>query len=373
MDLSFLRPLYDRPGPFASVYLDMRRTEEEAPRAIEVRRHVRHKELADQGAPPETIEAVERVVRDENEQRESGCLVVFASGDEVGYFELLDGPPRAELARFAPLPHVIPLLAQRGEPISHLLAVVNRLSGRITSVAQDGTRWSVEVPPKAGFPVHKPKSGDMLSQPHYQRAAEDVWRANAKRVAQTIDQIAENCGSQVVVVAGDVRARSAVLEQLSDPVLARTVESERAGGPSLDAEVARAVQLKRTERIMAVVDRFNEQLTKRGRAVDGLKAVVGALQKAQVASLLIDDRADSRAPVWTGPQPTDLATSPDQLRELGVAEPLPDRADAALIRALAGTDGELVLISADGWRADHGLGALLRYADASGASEAARP
>ena len=68
MDLLFLRALYDRPGPFASVYLDMRRTE--ATRTVEVCRHVRCKELADKGAPPETIEAVERVVRDEKERRE---------------------------------------------------------------------------------------------------------------------------------------------------------------------------------------------------------------------------------------------------------------------------------------------------------------
>jgi hypothetical protein len=373
MDLFFLKPLYERPGPFASVYLDMRRTEEEAPRAIEVRRHVRHKELADQGAPPETIEAVERVVREEKEQRESGCLAVFASGGEVGYTELLDGPPRAELARFAPLPHVTPLLAQRGEPISHLLAVANRLGAQITCMALDGTRWTVDVPPEKDFPVHKPKSGDMLSQPHYQQAAEDVWRANAKKIAQAIDQIADSCGSQVVVVAGDVRARTAVLEQLSDPVLARTVEAERAGGPSLHAEVARAVERKRTERMMAVVDRFNEQLTKRRRAVDGLSAVVGALRKAQVASLLIEDRADPHTPVWTGPQPTDLATSAAELRDLGVARPLPDRADAALIRALVGTDGELMLISPDGWHCDHGVGALLRYADTYNAPEPARP
>jgi hypothetical protein len=363
MDVSFLKSLYDRPGPFASVYLDMSRTEEEAPRAIEVRRHVRHKELADQGTPPETIEAVERLVREEKEQRESGCLAVFASGGEVCYHELLDGPPRAEPARFAPLPHVVPLLAQRGEPVSHLVAVVNRLSARITCVARDGARWRVDVQPRAGFPVHKPKSGDMLSQPRYQRAAEDVWRANAKKAAQAIDQTADGGGFEVIVIAGDVRARSAVLEHLSDPVLARTVESERSGGPSLDAEVARVVELKRTERIMTVVDRFNEQLTKRRRAADGLHAVICALRKAQVASLLIDDRAGSREPVWTGPRATDVATSADELRALGVADPVPDRADAALVRALAGTDADLTLIPPDGRRPGDGVGALLRYAD----------
>jgi hypothetical protein len=372
MDLSFLRALYDRPGPFASVYLDMRRTEE--PRAVEVCWHVRCKELADQGAPPETIEAVERVVRDEKERRESGCLAVFACGDEVAYAALLDGSPRAELARYAPLPHVVPLLEQRGEPVSRLVAVVNRLGAQLSCVAADGTRWGAGVPPSADFPVHKPKGGDMMSQPRIQRAAEDCWRANAKKIARVIDQAFGVCAFEVVVLAGDVRARAAVLEQLSDPVLARTVES-RSAGPPLEADVAEAVARTRTRRMTAAVERFNEQLKKGHRAVDGLPGVVSALRNAQVGCLLLENRARSREqppgagpgpaaaePVWTGPRCTDLAMSPGELRELGVPDPVPDRADAALIRALAGTDGELLLITLADWHADHGLGALLRFA-----------
>jgi Bacterial archaeo-eukaryotic release factor family 2 len=360
MDLSFLRALYDRPGPFASVYLDMRRTED--PRAVEVRRHVQCKELADQEAPPETIAAVERVVRDEKERRESGCLAVFACGGEVAYAALLDGPPREEVARYAPLPHVVPLLEQRGEPVSRLVAVVNRLGANLTCVAADGTRWGAVVPPSVEAPVHKPKGGDMFRQPHVQQAAEEAWRANAKKTARVIDQTVGSCGFELVVIAGDVRERAAVLEQLSEPVLARTVES-RAGGPGLDADVAETVRRTRAARMTSAVERFNEQLRKGRRAVDGLRPVVGALRNAQVASLLLDGRADALTPVWTGPRCTDLATSPDELRDRGVADPVPDRADAALVRALAGTDGELLLITLDDWRAYQGLGALLRYGD----------
>ena len=110
------------------------------------------------------------------------------------------------------------------------------------------------------------------------------------------------------------------------------------------------------------MDRFEEQLTKRGRAVAGLRPVVSALRNAQVASLLVGLSADVRAPVWVGPSCTDVAVSAGELRALGVAEPAEDRADAALVRALAGTDGELFLVDPDGWRAEGGLGALLRYA-----------
>jgi hypothetical protein len=204
----------------------------------------------------------------------------------------------------------------------------------------------------------------MLRQPHSHRAAEDAWRANAKRIARVVEQTVSTCAAEVIVVAGDVRARSAVLEELSEPVLARTVESGRSGGPGLDAEVAAAVERKRAERLRAAVDRFEEQLTKGRRAVDGLGAVVGALRNAQVGSLLAEDGVNLSARVWVGPRCTDLAGSAGELRDLGVTDPVEERADAALIRALAGTQGEFFLVNSGGWHAEQGLGALLRYADA---------
>jgi hypothetical protein len=77
--------------------------------------------------------------------------------------------------------------------------------------------------------VHKPKGGERLSQARSQRAAEDSWRANAKKVAQFVERSAAACAAEVVVLAGDVRARGAVLEHLAEPVLALTVESDRYG------------------------------------------------------------------------------------------------------------------------------------------------
>jgi hypothetical protein len=44
------------------------------------------------------------------------------------------------------------------------------------------------------------------------------------------------------------------------------------------------------------------------------------------------------------------------------------RADAALVRAIAGTSADLVLIEPDEAPVEHGIGAVLRYADASSAA-----
>jgi hypothetical protein len=40
------------------------------------------------------------------------------------------------------------------------------------------------------------------------------------------------------------------------------------------------------------------------------------------------------------------------------------RADAALLRAIAGTGADLVLVNPDDAPLEHGIGAVMRYADA---------
>lgn len=362
MDVTFLRPLYDRPGPFASVYLDMRRATEDAPKVIALRWRALRRELAGQGATPDTIEAIGRIVEEENHRRDTGTLAVFASDGKVAWYDVLPGPTRAEMAVYAPLPHVKPLLAQRGDAVAHLVAVVDRLGGELRCVPRDGTCRRIAVPPEDDFPVRKTKAGDMFRQDKQQRAAEEVWRANAKKVGQTITMAAEEYGADVVVLAGDVRARGAVQEELSEPVLSRVVDAGGAG-PALDEEIVRAVELKRSDRVMAMVGRFDQELRSNRRAAHGLDAVVEALGKSQVGCLLLEDRPVSRTRLWVGPQPTDLATSADALHERGVADPVEDLADAAMIRALAGTDGELLMVPPESLRADSGVGALLRYAD----------
>lgn len=362
MDVTFLKPLYDRPGPFASVYLDMRRTTEDAPKVIELRWRALQRELADHGAPAETIAAIGRVVAEENRQRESGTLAVFASGGEVAHYELLGGDPRAEIGVYAPLPHVKPLLAQRGDAVAYVVVVVDRLGGELRCVFRNGACRTIEVKAEEDFGVRKTKAGDMFRQDKQQRAAEEVWRANAKKVAHAVTGAVDDCGADVLVLAGDVRARNALQEELAEPVLSRVVDAGGAG-PALDDEVVRAVELKRGERIMAVVGRFQQELTNRRLAAHGVQAAVDALVKSQVGCLLLEDRAESRLLLWVGPQPTDLATSAEALSERGVAEPVETLADAALIRALAGTDGELLLVPPKSLNADSGVGALLRYTD----------
>lgn len=351
MNVSFLKPLYTRPGPFASAYLDA----SGEPKAVELRWRALRRDLIEQGAPEETVGAIESLIE---RRSQPGTLAIFASGDEVAYHETLPGPPAAEQARFSPLPHVRPLLAQRGEPVPHLVAVVTRRGGRIAAWDRHGVRREADIPPEEDYPVHKSKSGDSMRQARNQRVAEDNWRANAKKFAHAITDAAGACGAEVVAVAGDVRIAAEVREDLPEPVLSRTALTGPAG-PALEEEVARVVERKREERVLAEIDRFHEALAGR-RAVEGPEAAAWALRQAKVACLLLADVPGPPALLWTGPQPAEVAATGGDLLATGVAWPFRDRADAALIRALAATDGELLLAPPGALRADRGIGALLR-------------
>ncbi|HEX8628120.1 MAG TPA: peptide chain release factor 1, partial [Catenuloplanes sp.] len=99
-------------------------------------------------------------------------------------------------------------------------------------------------------------------------------------------------------------------------------------------------------------------------ASGGLAAVVSALQRAQVDTVLLVDDPSSTDTLWIGPAPMQVATSADELRAMGVEDPVEVRADAALLRAVAGTDAALVLVGPGEAPLPHGVGAVLRYADA---------
>ncbi|WP_030170792.1 Vms1/Ankzf1 family peptidyl-tRNA hydrolase [Spirillospora albida] len=365
MDLSFLKTLYERPGPYTSVYADLTRTTEDAIKAADLRWRALREELVEQGAPAASLRAIDDFITGELAARNSTGLVLFAAGDEVVYAERLAYAPRNPQAHVGPLPHVLPYLAERGERFAHMLAVVDRCGGQIECVSADGEHLHIDVPGDEEYPIRKVKAGDW-NQSRFQRSAENVWKSNAKKVAQEIDRAAERWHPEAVVIAGDTHARVAVLEEISDTVLEHTVESDRnidknvgVRDPDLESELDRLLELKAVERVMTVAERFERELANGQRAVSGLADTVKAARHGQVETLLLDDDPDFPARLWIGPEPRHVAATADELKtEFGVEDPTQARADAALVRAVAATDGDLIVLPRDN---DLHVGAVLRY------------
>ena len=365
MDLEFLRPLYDeqlhdaRTGHYVSVYLDTSRDHQNALREIEVRWQDARERLAAAGADEPTLDAAAAAVGDA--RRTAPGLAVFARGGHVLLAEGLPRPPRREIARLSLLPHVMPLLVQRSPHVPYLRVSARRDGGDIAAVGAAGAEHDAEVT-GSGWPVHKSSAGGW-SQLRYQRSTEEAWEVNAKELAEQVKNAAAGVGAELVVLAGDVRARTLLLEQLGSDLAAitTTIEQEVPAGSAAATQAADQAVIAHVERISG--ERYehwrNQQAHEHG--VAGLHATLTALRDGAVAELLLADDPTSTATAWIGPAPAEVAFEAAELTELGVTDPLAERADAAIARALAMTSARLYVIPEDLDRPDGGVCALLRF------------
>ncbi|WP_433358246.1 Vms1/Ankzf1 family peptidyl-tRNA hydrolase [Micromonospora saelicesensis] len=367
MQLSFLRPLYDRPGPWCSVYLDASADTEDAHPALDLRWRALERSLAEQGADEANIAALDRVVRGHDPMVGDYGLAVFASHGRVVLSEFLSAPPLRDLAHVGPLPHVMPLLAQRGEQVAWVRVLADRTGADAIAISAGGVPRKAHVVGGETFPLRKPQPGGW-SQDIYQKAAMEAWHRNAGDVTAATVDLAEKVGAEVVVVAGDVRATGMIAAQMPErwqDLMVRTDAGSRAAGADLtllDDLTVQTIAEIADQRISAALDKFGVQEDVGG----GLDAVVSALQRNQVDTMIIVDDPSANGELWIGAQPTEIAVDPGQLAAMSVADPQRVRADAALVRALVGTNAALTVLGPDeAPDLTDGVGAVLRYVDPS--------
>jgi Bacterial archaeo-eukaryotic release factor family 2 len=361
VNLDFLRPVYEQIGEYVSVYLDTDRAHEEAAQAIELRWHAAREELAAAGASPASLAAVAAAVDGGGEAARGRAI--FARDGAVAFAADLDSPPRRPIARLAPLPHLMPLLAQHRAPVPYLLVSATHEGGEIVAVGGTGAQWQDSIEGH-GWPVHKTKVGGW-SQDRYQRSVEEAWDENAKALAAEVTAVASRIGAGHVIVAGDVRARSLLLSHLATPLVesAAVIEEEiAADSPAMAKAADRALSQWAERRSRERFDDWQARLA-HGLAVEGLAQVMAAFRDGQVSDLFVADDPTSTAAAWIGPAGHDLAVSRDELLERNVQDPVTDRADAALVRAVVLTDAELYFLPAD----------LVETGDPAACGDIARP
>jgi hypothetical protein len=273
-------------------------------------------------------------------------------------------PPRA---RWSALPDLLPALALLPERLPTVVAVVDGSGADIYAGSH------IEHVDTAGYPMHKVRGG-ALSHMHNQRHVEEHQRASAAQIAQTIGTEVATTSAQLVVLAGEVQARSRVrraLDRRSLHLMEEVEASGRAAGADLaelEREVAGLVNARIARARRDDVQRY-EQAAGRddGSAVEGVPAVTEAFRAAEVDALYLDAGAPPNSTMWIGSEPTMLATRREDLEQLGVVVTGPVEAAAALLRAAAGTGASLHL--AGGGRTGlagrpmaDGVGAILRSA-----------
>jgi hypothetical protein len=397
MDLAFLRSLYGEtagagePG-YVSVYLDTTPADGSARAELALRWRDARRRLVADGADEPTLDVIGHAVT----AREHGIggHAAFARAGSLLLSRPLPEPPRREISRYAPLPHVMPLLAQQPRNVPHVRIAASHVGGQVLAFSGEGmasTEGTADpdsgggsVPVASGaesvsatpaelsevrgeaWPVHKVRTGGEWAQAHLQRSVEETWAHNAREIAEVAVREAARVRAEFVVVGGDVRERSMVADLLPPSLRETAVLVDREVAAD-SAEFARAAQAEAARLgLEASRDRlgeFRERMSRTGagtgRAAEGLDATLTALRDGLAAGVLIDDDPSSAALAWIGPGLADAATRPEQLAELGIGTPVRDRADAALARAAAGTGTALFFLPPGSGLRD-GVGALLR-------------
>ena len=362
--------LFRSKGPWCTVYTDISTGTVDSLRAGEVRPENVRRRLEQLGASRADLDAVENAIRPAPGQPDPVSRYLLVRDGTVEIDEVLPGPLAGpEVLRVDAFPDLTPLLRHRPEDFPYVVAEVSRDGGEIR--LQHASRRGAEDEQQIeGETEHLKKfSGGGWAHLRWQRHTEDVWRRNTEQVAEQIDRAVAQSGARLVVLAGDIRARGLVEEQLSkatQPLVSVVDANTRAGGSEsadLEEQVGARVAEALARRQQQLIERLAEQENRPDRtAVHGVEPVVAALQQAQVETLLIDEAAlGAETELFALEAEPWIAADRSAAEALGVRVVGRAPAAEALVRASVLTDARPVFLAPGALPDGTDVAALLRW------------
>jgi hypothetical protein len=371
MDVSFLKPVFDATGPFATVCADVTHTTENADAELELRVRAVAEGLTQAGAPEGVVEAVRVRLLEGNDGGAAGrlkgrALVVASDGSVVLDQALVDAPLR-EVAEWSPRPDLTPILRQLPGRVPHIVVLTDRVGADITYVGATGEVDEVESVDGDDFQIHKVQVGGW-AQHRYQHNAENKWVHNADAVAGQITSMARRFSPRFVLVAGDVRARQILTDRAGGEwadLIVSMDEGGRAAGADREPVERRTAELvaEHEGREDAAVIEQLQAAGAHGLAVTGTAAVVEALRKGQVETLVVADPPGDDT-LLVGGSALELGVDQQDMDALGShGDVVP--ADRALLAAAVASSAGVVMVPRSAMPDEVPVAAVLRYADAS--------
>jgi hypothetical protein len=368
--------VYEHDGPFVTAYFDATRATENGAREVELRWRELRQDLAGRGADEADLAAVDSSLTEHLEVGGRHGRVVVAAHGEVLLNEVLAEPPARSRADLGPVPDLVPFAAARTTGTPYVLVVADHTGADLVGVpaefAAAGTRPGAHsVEGSRPYPIHK-TGRDEWDERHFQNRVDNLWAANARDVAAEVRLQAQEVGAEMVVLAGDPRARSllhedvpAVLDPSVEVVeIEAGVRADGASEESLDTAVHDALLQHSWRRRRDVLAHLQQNLGRDRYAVAGVSEVVEAVRRSQADTVVLSDDPSSTLTAWIGPEPLQVGLSSDDLQAMGVGEPQQTRFDAALLRAVVGSGADLMITPNAHDYVEDGIAALLRYDDA---------
>lgn len=373
MELDFLGPLLDRPGPWASVCVDATRRAEDVAERHALMARAAHDELSAQGADEATCQAVHDALAAPRREGDAPGRAVYAASGEVVLDAPLGAAPQTDLVCWSALPRLTPLVELTTQDPACLLAYIDRTGADFELRAGPGAQLEAGGVEGRDWPVQGAGRADW-SERRFHLSAEHAWRENAAAIAEELERLWQECHPEVVLLVGDPRERREVHDRLPEPVRAVTCESEHGGraagardSPPLERDIAQVRAVRAQEAAEDALERYRAERARAAAgpqqiyAAEGVHALVEAAREHRIGTLLIEPGgSDLGHEVWVGPDPDQVAERRGETSALGAAEPAPARVDDALLRSAAATGAEVLRVHGPD-APTGGLGALLRW------------
>ncbi|GAA4885689.1 hypothetical protein [Actinomycetospora straminea] len=371
MDLSRTRDIFERPGPFATVYLEAVQAGENSAKQVELRWQHLQKQLKDAGADDKTLAALDDELADERSGSITGVgRVLVASSEGILFDDEVEAVDAAgDVAIWSPLPELGRYYRSQSGSVRVLLAVVDQTGGDLYQVIADNSEGAREldeetIKGQALETVHKARGGGVGNRTRQNRH-EMASYENADEVVKGIRSAVKQFRPEVIVLAGEVQGRSSVRNELPGDLAEITREIEagsRAAGASEDAledAMLTAAGVIATERETGVRERFAEAKG-HGNAVEGFEPVLEAARQGAVDTLLVIDGKDVPGELYVGSSPEQISTDPKNLEQLSDTEPVKRPAEQVLLRTVGALGGNVDVLGGGTDLVDH-IGAILRF------------
>jgi hypothetical protein len=290
-----------------------------------------------------------------------------ASDGSVVLDEALVDAPLREVADWSPQPDLLPVLRQLPGRVPYVVAVVDRVGADITYLGVRGEVEEQKTVEGDEFQIRKVQVGGWAHH-RFQHNAENKWVHNADDVASEITSMARRLSPRFVLVAGDVRARQILTDRASEvwkDLVVSMDEGGRAAGADrepVDRRAAELVAEHEAREIAEAVEKV-QAAAAHGLSVTGRDAVVDALRKSQVETLVLADDQEEDT-LLVGRSPLELGGKQQDMDALGVhGEVAP--ADRALLAAAVASRSGVVVLPRSAMPDGVPVAAVLRYTDAS--------
>nr|WP_269811170.1 Vms1/Ankzf1 family peptidyl-tRNA hydrolase [Kineosporia rhizophila] len=361
--------LLDHSGPYATVALDTSRPDEAGAAGVTTRWENARRELTGQGTPEPVADAIGAALQSDGAAF-PGRLLIATEKDGLVLDVPLPRPPSAAVAAWDAAPVLMPAVRTHQGVTPYLLVRIDRAGADLELHGATGEPvQQIEI--EGSNDELRKVPGGGWSHLRYQHRAEDSWERNAAEVAQAVEKLFRRHRPELVMVAGEDHAVSHFQKHLgseASTVTRRLPTGGRAEGISAEA-VAEAVEAclneHRQAREAELADRFELGEGRQDTAVSGLDGVVDVLRRGQAEEILLHDDPSSTYHLWVGDGPLQIATDAAEVRAMGTAEPVKLRADTALAWAALASQTGITVLEHGTPRLNDGIGALLRWSDAS--------